>query len=186
MLFRSQGTGLGLAVVLGIVKAHNGLMQVESRAGKGSRFDVYFPVTEEENAEPEDPGAVPPKGRGEEILVVDDERFFLEVLKEHLEGLGYRVTADYSSRRALETFDREPNRFGLVIMDQTMPELAGIQLISEIRKSRSDIPVVLCTGYSDTVTEQTIRNDGFTKFLMKPISRHDLAWVAHDALNQRR
>ena len=180
----NEGTGLGLSVVLGIVKTHGGLMHVESRSGRGARFDVYFPLSEDMPLEQtRQPMHKLPRGNGERILVVDDEEFFLDVLKEHLLGTGYDVTAVSSSQKALEIFKKEPMGYDLLITDQAMPEMTGIQLVSEIRTLNRHVPVVLCTGYSETITEHTIDHYRINKFLMKPVSRHDLAATVHDVLS---
>jgi PAS domain S-box-containing protein len=182
----SEGTGLGLSVTMGIVKNHDGLIEVESSVGQGTRFDVYFPLTEEKAPENEVPTRSLPPGNGEKVLIVDDEPFFLEVVRMYLESLGYQVTAKHSSLETLETFRGDPNGFDLVITDQTMPEMTGVQLAGEIRTFHKTIPIILCTGYSETVTEQSARYFGITGFLMKPVVCRDLAWAVHEALQQGR
>ena len=114
--------------------------------------------------------------------MVDDESFFLDVLKEYLDGLNYAVTANHSSAKTLEIFSEDPKGFDLVITDQTMPEMTGVQLVSEIRQRNPNLPVILCTGYSETVSEQTIKYYRITKFLMKPVSRRDIAQAVHQVL----
>ncbi|MBN1102942.1 MAG: PAS domain S-box protein [Deltaproteobacteria bacterium] len=178
----SEGTGLGLSVTLGIVKSHNGLIELTSRVGEGTRFDVYFPVTQTRSVEAASRVGALPAGHMESVLVVDDELFFLDVLKENLQTLNYRVTANQSSVKTLEAFKSNPNGFDLVITDQSMPEMTGVQLVAEIRKYNRDIPIILCTGYSEIVSEKSAKHYGITKFLMKPIAATELAWAVHEAL----
>lgn len=115
-------------------------------------------------------------------LGLDDEAFFLDILTQHLRELSYRVTAAQNSLNGLHIFREAPNGFDLVITDQTMPEMTGLHLISEIRKLKPDVPVILCTGYNETVSEKTVEHYRITKFLMKPVSRGDLAWAVHEIL----
>ena len=118
---------------------------------------------------------MPSVGKGENILIVDDEAFFLEVVHESLNLLGYQVTKCTSSLQALNTFRSSPEAFDLLITDQTMPEMTGTQLIQEIRAGGSIVPVILCTGYSETITEHNIGYYGISKLLMKPVNIDDLA-----------
>lgn len=171
----NEGTGLGMAVVMGIVKNHQGLIEIETRPGKGTRFAVYLPLTHNDAA---DHGAVPrnlPLGRGQRVLIVDDEAFFLEVIAESLKLLGYRVTASQSSHAILKTFKDHPEDYDLLITDQTMPGMTGVQLAQEIRKINKTMPIILCTGYSEIVSEYSAAYYGITSFLMKPVNIHDLA-----------
>jgi CheY-like chemotaxis protein len=182
----SEGSGLGLSVTLGIVKGHKGLIEVESNVGEGTRFDIYLPVARSKAVQKESQADSLPVGRQENILVVDDERFFLDVVRDSLEYLGYRVKAHASSLKALEVFKEDPTGFDLLVTDQTMPEMTGVQLIAEIRKIHRTIPVLLCTGYSETVTEETAGYYGITQFLMKPVSTKDLAMAVHEVLDGKR
>jgi|GEM_PF-2542043 len=178
-----EGSGLGLSVTLGIVKGHNGLIEMESRVGEGTRFDVYFPVSRSEVSEEEGQGVALPAGRKERVLVVDDEPFFLDVVGESLDHLGYRVRACGSSSRALEVFKAHPEGFDLLVTDQSMPGMTGVQLIAEIRKLNGRLPVILCTGYSETVTEQSAEHYGITRFLMKPVNARELAEAVRASLD---
>ena len=170
-----EGTGLGMAVVMGIIKSHKGLIEVNSAVGKGTRFDIYLPLTGEEAAAKKNGFAPLPMGQGQRVLLVDDELFFLEVIKESLRLLGYEVTACSSSLYALEVFAAAPNDYELLITDQTMPEMTGVQLIQKIREFNKKIPIILCTGYSEVVSEQSAAYYGISQFLMKPVNTSDLA-----------
>ncbi|NIM15828.1 MAG: response regulator [Candidatus Aminicenantes bacterium] len=176
-----EGTGLGLSVVHGIVKSHGGDIQVSSKPGKGTSFFVYFPVTEAVAA----PGAEPVEavpGGNEHILFVDDERSLAEMGKHLLERLGYKVTVRTSSIEALEAFRKFPHRYDLVITDQTMPNMTGTQLTRELINIRADIPVILCTGFSDTVSKENYKAMGIREFVMKPIIKKNIARIIRDVL----
>nr|WP_321469344.1 PAS domain S-box protein [uncultured Desulfobulbus sp.] len=170
-----EGTGLGMAVVLGIIKSHDGLIEVESAVGKGTRFDIYLPLTAEETAAKENVFSSFPMGQGQRVLLVDDEHLFREVIKESLQLLGYEVTACSSSLYALEVFTSAPHDYDLLLTDQTMPEMTGVQLIQKIRRLTKHLPIILCTGYSEVVSEQTAVHYGISHFLMKPVNTSDLA-----------
>jgi two-component system cell cycle sensor histidine kinase/response regulator CckA len=177
------GTGLGLAVVHGIVEHHGGKIIVESEPGRGTTFHVYFPS---QKAEP--PGRVPesrelPRGT-EHILFVDDEPLLVETGRELLSALGYRVSAVLGSAAALETFREKFNTIDAVITDQTMPGMTGIDLASELRNIKADVPVILCTGYSNLVTEETARGLGIARLCMKPLSLRDLASILREVLDE--
>lgn len=180
-----QGTGLGLSVVHGIVISHNGAITVKSSPGEGSEFCVYIPkiedVEQDEEAEAPLPSEIP-KGANERILIVDDEEALVEMWKEMLELLGYRVTAETHPVEALETFKNDPDGFDLVITDQTMPVMTGASLGAEITKIRPDIPMILLTGFSQMVTPEMAKAMGFKEFVIKPIVKKDLGEAAHKAL----
>ena len=181
---KQEGTGLGLAVTFGIVKNMNGLIEVEENAPGMTRFAVYLPLVRNGGTEGTEPSARLPRGRNQKILCVDDEAVFLEVVQKHLEGLGYRVAASRSSVEARDRLMAEPDAFDLIITDQTMPELTGVQLAAEIRKHNPAVPIILCTGYSEAVTAHTARQLGITALIMKPVTRKELAKTVHQALQQ--
>jgi PAS domain S-box-containing protein len=181
-----EGSGLGLSVSFAIVKNHKGLIEFDSREGAGATFRVFLPLSEHEAEAPRKPEDPLPMGRGERVLLVDDELFFLDVLREHLETLAYDPVSFQSSDRALQSFRAQPTYFDLVITDQTMPDLTGVQLIGEIRKIRTDIPIILCTGFSETVTEESAGRRAISRFLMKPVHRATLAEAVDDLLAERR
>ena len=180
---KNEGTGLGLSVTLGIVRSHSGLIEVESSPGMGTKFAVHLPLAREAETKNLLPSGDLPRGNNQRVLVVDDEFFFLDVVRENLEHLGYQVTSCQSSLQAIEILTQAPDQVELLITDQTMPDLTGVQLIAEIRKVGVTLPVLLCTGYSETVTEQSAKHYGISKLLMKPITITDLAWAVHEILN---
>jgi PAS domain S-box-containing protein len=179
---QGEGTGLGLSVTLGIVKNLKGLIEVESEAGAGSAFSVFLPLVQEGCAERIAANHDLPRGQSEHILVVDDEAFFMETVREHLELLGYRVTAKNRSLSALETFRANPRAFDLILTDQSMPEMTGVQLCARIRELSPHIPIILCTGYSDQVNKHTAGHFQIDRFLLKPVSRATLARTVAEVL----
>ncbi len=180
-----EGTGLGLSVVLGIVKQSRGYIFVESEPGKGSTFEVYFPKVEETStAKTSAADEIIPVGR-ERILFVDDEEALAEMGEELLAELGYEVACHTSSRQALAAFRLDPSRFDLVITDQTMPEMTGVQLVGELLAIRPDIPVILCTGFSHAVDEESAQAAGIKGFVMKPLTKREIARAVRRVLDER-
>jgi PAS domain S-box-containing protein len=182
---RGEGTGMGLAVAHGIVKNLGGSISVSSELGKGSHFKIYMPsMSQEKKSEPE--GELPiPKGK-ERILFVDDEPALIEMGKQALERLGYRVTCRISSIGALKLFQDRPNDFDLVITDMTMPKMTGEELAKEILRLRKDIPIFLCTGFSARLTEESAEEIGIRAFIMKPLVVADLARTIRQCLDQKK
>jgi CheY-like chemotaxis protein len=171
---KGRGTGLGLAVVHGITKDHRGAISVQSEQGKGSTFDVYLPVIQKDEIPHESPEKPLPKGH-ERALFIDDEQSLAEIGKEMLTRLGYEVVAKTNSLDALEFFRTDPDQFDLVITDMTMPHMTGEKLAQNLMSIRPDIPVILCTGYSEMMTEEKAKEMGIKGFAMKPLIIRDLA-----------
>lgn len=165
-----KGTGMGLAVVHGIVMAHHGMIVVESEPGKGTTFDVYFAVAEGEELMLAQELETMPTG-SERILVVDDEQELLAVVQWMLELHGYKATIRESAAEALALFRTRPQDFDLVITDQTMPEMTGEELAAELLAIRPQLPVILCTGYSSLVSGAKAAQLGLKAFLMKPLEQ---------------
>ena len=182
-----EGTGMGLAVVHGIVKTHGGEIAVYSVPGKGTTFDIFLPVTDtkRDNGMVTDKTAPPRKGK-EKILFVDDDQSLAEVGKELLENLGYRVDCKTSSIDALKTFRSHPDKFDLVITDQTMPHMTGVQLAGELKNIRPDIPVILCTGFSENINEENYASKGINSFIMKPLGIDEIARAVRRILDKRK
>ena len=178
-----QGTGLGLALVHGIVKSHKGAITVSSRPNQGTTFHVYLPWHKSLN--PENNLAVNnPVGGKEHILLVDDEEPLVEVIREILEHLGYRVSSFVSGREALRAYKENPFGFDLVITDESMPRMSGSQLARELLSLRPDQPIILCTGYSEAISEGLAREIGISAFLMKPITISELGRTIRGLLNK--
>jgi len=178
-----EGTGLGLAVVHGIVKSHDGGIVVSSHLGRGTTFALYFPVFEAEVVEPP---AVPqpvPRGHGEHILFVDDEAPLARMGRAALKRLGYRVTAATSPMEALAIFSADPAQFDLVITDLNMPGINGTELARRLAALRPDLRLVLTTGYSAVVTRDSVFAHGFRELLPKPYDLRSLGETTHRALH---
>ncbi len=169
-----EGTGMGLSVVHGIVRDYQGGIAVESEPGQGTTFSVYLPVCDGPDAADEPVQGHAPSGQGR-ILFVDDERALTEIGIELLESLGYAVTAAADPNQALLAFKNAPDSFDLVITDQTMPQRSGSDLAREILSIRPDIPIILCTGFSESVSRETAVSIGVRELLYKPILKKDLA-----------
>jgi PAS domain S-box-containing protein len=182
---QDRGTGMGLAVVHGIVKGHGGGIHVQSTPGKGTRFDILFPVMgkqmESETAEIK----ALPTGN-EHILFVDDEEPLIDLGKSMLQKLGYRVETRTSPLEALKTFKAAPHQFDLVISDMTMPGLTGDNLSSELMKIRPEVPVIICTGYSEKIDERRAKDLGIKGLIMKPFTIRGLSKTVRTVLDQNR
>jgi PAS domain S-box-containing protein len=178
-----EGTGMGLATVHGIVTSHSGAITVYSKAGSGTTFHIYLPRLESKTEDSSPQVESIPTGH-ERILIVDDEASLVRLGKQMLERLGYNVTTRTSSVETLELFRAEPDRFDLVITDQTMPNLTGVELAEELLHIRPDIPIILATGFSETVSPEKAKQLGIREYIMKPIATHELAKVTRQVLDE--
>ena len=181
-----KGTGMGLAIVHGIVGSHDGVITVDSAPGAGSVFSLYLPQIASEAAPAADPSEpVIPQGAGC-ILLVDDEEMLARLGQGLLQHLGYEVVAHTSSIDALQTFKSNPHRFDVVITDQTMPAMTGATLVEELRGIRPEIPIILCTGFSHLVNAEKARALDVDAFVMKPGVTQELAVTIQRVLEKRR
>jgi CheY-like chemotaxis protein len=171
---KGVGTGLGLAAVHGIVTRCGGAVVVDSEPGEGTTFDVFVPRIETQAAGETQPLESLPRGT-ECILFVDDEEALIDIGRQMLERLGYQVCAIANPVEALEVFMKQPGEFDLVITDQTMPHMTGEMLGKEIMRIRSDVAIILCTGYSELISDTRAKALGIREFVMKPLVIHDLA-----------
>jgi PAS domain S-box-containing protein len=179
-----EGTGMGLAVVHGIVKSHGGSVSVTSQVGKGTTFTVLLPkLTENEKEQTEAVRQIPTGN--EHILFVDDEGLLVQMVGEMLAQLGYRVTARTNPREALELFLANPDDFHLVITDQTMPDLTGIELSRAILEARPEMPIILLTGYSEAASQEKATQLGIEELIMKPVVEEQIAQAIRHVLDRR-
>ena len=180
-----EGTGMGLAIVHGIVSSHGGAITVESKRGEGTTFSVYLPrLTDAFCDAPQVSEQVIPHGQGR-LLFVDDEEVLARLGQMLLERLGYDVVVCTNGLTALEVFQQEPYQFDVVITDQTMPAMTGATLVEELRRIRSDIPIILCTGFSHLMNVEKAEALGVDAFVMKPGVTQELAVTIQQVLEKR-
>jgi PAS domain S-box-containing protein len=177
-----KGTGLGLSVVHGIVNSHHGRISVESKTRKGTTFKILFPAIEEKSKDKPKEFQELPIG-DERILFVDDEESMVKLNQQRLEKLGYRVIGKTDPSEALEFFRTNPDQIDLIITDMTMPKMTGDKLVQAILEIRPNIPIILCTGYSEKISKENAQELGIRKYIEKPIEMEVLARSAREVLD---
>jgi PAS domain S-box-containing protein len=182
---RGQGSGLGLPVVHGITRAYNGLVTVTSEVGRGSVFRVFLPTIEARPEEVGEEGGLEPAGQSARILLVEDETAQRSSLTRSLKKLGFNVTARASGRAALAVFRKDPKAVDLVITDQLMPGMTGLELAGALAKIRPDLPIILCTGFSEQVDSGTVGQNGVRDLIMKPFTLQDITRLIAKALKDK-
>jgi CheY-like chemotaxis protein len=177
-----KGSGMGLSIVLGIVKNHSGAITVDSQPGKGTTFTMLFPaVAEQTVVAVKTPDEVP--CGNETILFVDDEESIVKMIGQMLGRLGYRVETRQNPAEALKLFQSKPHACHLVITDMTMPKMTGVTLSEKLKDIRSDIPIIICTGHSALVDEEGAKEIGIAAYVMKPIMKRDIAKIIRQVLD---
>lgn len=182
---KGKGTGIGLAVVHGIVKSHGGSIELKSEPHKGTTFDIFLPCIKEDGGEIHRDTIIPASGGDERILVVDDEEPIARMLRQILERLGHSVTVRTSSIEAFQLFKDNPERFDLIITDMTMPGMTGDRLSMEIKKIRPNMPIIICTGFSEKINEEIARSMGIDGYVFKPVLQNELTAMIRSVLSSR-
>ncbi len=181
---QGKGTGLGLAVVHGIVKEFRGDIEVISTVGEGTTFHIYLPLLRRDEAIPDSNRDNYSELGSGHILLVDDERVIVQLEKQMLERLGYDVTTRLNSAEALEAFRARPAEYDLVITDMTMPDMTGDQLSRELMSIRPDLPIIICTGFSERIDHEKAKAIGIKGFLLKPVVKSEMARMVRMALDE--
>ncbi len=179
-----KGSGLGLSVVHGIVKKCDGIITVKSKPQKGSVFNIFLPIVKGSEKKEEGITEQPIAGGNEKVLFVDDEEIIVKFGIRYLERQGYKVTGINSSTEALEIFQSDPKQFDLVITDMAMPEMTGKEMAQKIIEIRPDIPIIICTGFSDQIDQASAKSFGFKGYIEKPIIGLDLATKVRNVLDE--
>ncbi len=179
---QGKGTGMGLSIIYGIAKEYGGGVTVDSELEKGTTFHVYLPRVEETPTLVES-NDTEISGGTERILFVDDEQNITTIVKAILEKSGYTVTVKMDSFEALKTFQTQPDEFDLVITDQTMPGMTGLDLSKRMLQKRPEVPIILCTGYSSIVNEDIAKAQGIKEYISKPFSKDTLGTLIRKVLD---
>jgi len=179
-----KGTGMGLAVVHGIIKNHNGAVHVDSEPGEGTSFSMAFPVVHERIEDESKTAPENPIQGSEQILFVDDEKPIVDMTQKMLNKLGYKVKGVTDPEEALHLFRETPEAFDLVVSDMTMPKMDGVQLTERLREVRPDIPVIICTGHSTLINEENAEKLNISAYAMKPVSLSESAQIIRDVLDR--
>jgi CheY-like chemotaxis protein len=180
---KNEGTGLGLSVVHGIIKSHDGAITVSSTPGKSTTFEIFLPEIESGDVK-QDQSSQPDIKDRELILLVDDEEMIINSTSQILKRLGFDVVTKTSSTDALETFQEEPEKFDLVITDQVMPNMTGMKLAEKLISIRPDIPVILCSVFPEDVCQEELERIGIKEFIAKPISMQKINKVIRTVLDK--
>ena len=176
---------MGLAVVHGIVKGHNGFISVKSELGKGTTFNIFFPAVEEDAVVETENDEKLPTGN-ERILFIDDEESLVKIGHQRIGRLGYKIETTTSPIEALALFNSKPEQYDLIITDMAMPQMTGDKLIKEILTIRPDMPIILCTGFSEKIDEERAKKMGVCQYIEKPLDKHDLAVSIRQVLDGKR
>jgi signal transduction histidine kinase/CheY-like chemotaxis protein len=181
-----EGTGMGLSVVLGIVQLHGGDLQVETVSGKGTTFRIFLPASLEPGAQGRATDTSVRRGNGERILFVDDEKELTEVGHDILGTFGYAVTGISDSQEALDFLKKHASEIDILITDQTMPGMSGMELAQAALNINKDLPIILCTGYSNEAPAEKVAAIGIRQLIMKPYSSHDIRKSVRDLLDDKK
>ena len=181
----NEGTGLGLPVVHGIITSHGGAIAVNSEQGQGTTFEIFLPRIESDQIQ-EQQSSEPEIKDKEVILLIDDEEMMVDVTGKILERLGYTVVTKTNSIEAMEMFQENPDKFDLVITDQVMPNMTGLQLAQNMLSIRPNIPVIVCTGFPENISSEEAKNLGIKELIFKPLSREEIAEIVRTVLDNNK
>jgi len=179
-----EGTGLGLSVVYGIVNSYDGVIDVKSEPGKGTTFHIYIPSTGDIKTSDERKTKQSIPGGNETLLLVDDEELLVQAMENYLGSLGYDVVASTNSPEALYMVQENPNRFDLMVTDMTMPHMTGLKLSREVLAINPLLPIILCTGFYESITEEEVKRSGIKEFILKPITLQKMAYLVRQVLDR--
>jgi signal transduction histidine kinase/ActR/RegA family two-component response regulator len=183
---KGEGVGIGLDMVHRIIKSYRGDITVYSEQGKGTTFHIFLPGVRQEEKRHNTDIEHSKSGAGERILLVDDDPALAAMGERLLEKLGYSVVMSTQSHEAFEAFLKAPHRFDIVISDYIMPDMTGLQLARKIKEIRADIPIIMCTGFSESLNENNFKSLGIDGFFMKPIVKKQLALLVRKLLDEKR